>query len=382
MQAQYTDPTVPANDPTTGSYFRHDALAAGSGHSQAQIDEFGGRFDRHNECGDCHNAHEATGTASTQATPGSPWTAPGQLKGISGASVAYDPAGIAPPTYTFLDGTTAPITLEYQLCFKCHSGATTLPAKTDVNHPSRWAEDKGAEFNPLNKSFHPIEAAGKNASTAMANSLAGSSPYKLWNFTVGGTVRCVNCHGDPRKVVAGAPPAAGSDLAPHAVPTVVAADGTQLNRGLLLQPYRDRVLKGAGEAYDPQDSALCLVCHAEGPLKSMNTDPNPDTNFSLHGKHIAGISREGSGGRDIDTPGAGQGNALCSECHYRIHSTSSRNDFRTPTPQTGTDSGLVIFAPNVIATGTPSKIDWTRTGTNRGSCTLRCHGKGHSAETY
>ncbi len=42
----------------------------------------------------------------------------------------------------------------------------------------------------------------------MAASLAGTSPYKQWNFRVDGTVRCVNCHGDPRKLTYGTPPLA------------------------------------------------------------------------------------------------------------------------------------------------------------------------------
>ena len=91
---------------------------------------------------------------------------------------------------------------------------------------------------------------------------------------------------------------------------------------------------------------------------------------------------EGDGPGDIDTAGAGRGNAICAECHYRIHSTSSRNDFRTGTLQTGTDGGLVLFAPNVTGAGAPSEIEWTRTGVSGGTCTLRCHGKDHTAELY
>jgi hypothetical protein len=192
----------------------------------------------------------------------------------------------------------------------------------------------------------------------------------------------VNCHGDPRKVASGTPPEAGSDLAPHAVATVVAADGTQLNRGLLLQPYRDRILTSPTAAYDAQDSALCLVCHKQAPFVDTSGDARTDTNFRYHGMHVAELDGKGAGLGDIDTPGAGRGNAICSECHYRIHSTSSRNDFRTSPLQTGTDGGLVLFSPNVTGTDSPSTLDWTRTGANSGTCTLRCHGEGHSGESY
>lgn len=378
VQAQYTDPAAPANDPSTGSYFRHDALAAGSGHSQAQIDEFGGQSDRHSECGDCHDPHAATPVDSTQTANG--WTVSGRAAGTSGVAVTNGAAGAA-PWYAFLDGATSSLTLEYQLCFKCHSGFTTLPAK-DPAHPSRWALDKGVELNPANGSYHPIEAAGRNTSTAMADSLAGTSPYKLWNFTTGSTVRCVNCHGDPRKATPADPPAPGSDLAPHAATSVVAADGTQLDRGILLQPYRDRALKGPADTYAAVDSALCLVCHKQAPFVAVGASVRTDTNFRYHGKHVSSIRNKGAVIGDIDKPNAGRGNALCSECHYRIHSTASRNDFRGTSQQTGTDGGLVIFAPNVTGDYNSGQVDWTRTGTQSGTCTLTCHGKDHDGKSY
>ena len=51
VQAQYTDPLVPQNSPSTGSYYRHDALASGSGHTLATDVEFGGVSNRHTVCG-------------------------------------------------------------------------------------------------------------------------------------------------------------------------------------------------------------------------------------------------------------------------------------------------------------------------------------------
>jgi hypothetical protein len=221
----------------------------------------------------------------------------------------------------------------------------------------------------------------------MVNSLAGTSPYKLWSFSTTSTVRCVNCHGDPRKAKVASPPPAGSDLAPHAATTIVAADGTQLNRGLLIQPYRDRILKGPADVYAAQDSALCLVCHKQAPFTDMSGNQRIDTNFRYHGKHIASLRNKGAVIGDIDTANAGRGNAICSECHFRIHSTATRNDFRTTVPQTGTDGGLVLFAPNVTKsnrTGTAftNKLEWSRSGPSSGTCALSCHGKDHTGLSY
>jgi len=205
----------------------------------------------------------------------------------------------------------------------------------------------------------------------MIDSLAGTSPYKQWSFAPGDTVRCVNCHGDPQKWNATLPPngtdatAAGADLAPH----------TSNNRGILIQNYRDRVLKSSDEAYAAADSALCLVCHAEEGFVS-NSSSAP-TNFSLHQKHLTIIGGKGNGGTDIDTPGAGQGNAVCAECHFRIHGTALAY-------QVGdrTNTRLVNFAPNVLPNSVTGVLSWTATGIGTGSCTLTCHGYDHKAKGY
>ncbi len=236
--------------------------------------------------------------------------------------------------------------------------------------PSQWAIDKGVELNPANLSYHPLEAPGKNATSAMAGSLSGTSPFKLWTFTTGSTVRCVNCHADPSTLAAGTPPSAGSDLAPHVSPY----------RSLLLANYRDRVLEAGGAPYDATDFALCYLCHAEAPYRDTSGDWRQDTNFSFHGYHVSRLAGKGPGGMSMDGAGQGGGNAICAECHFRIHSTASRNDFRTGTQQTGTDGGLVVFASDVTSDG--GTLSWVRTGERSGSCTLSCHGQSHHGEGY
>ncbi len=363
-KAQFTDPAVPPNDPATRSYYRHDAATAPTvpnTHSLATNNEFGGVSNRHSECADCHNSHIATTQAPTQFSDG--WSVSGRQASISGVSVVNGPAGTA-PTYTFLGGTVgSQPTREYQICLKCHSGFTTLPDTTG-QPPSRQALDKAIELNPATSSYHPVQAAGTNSTAAMAGSLSGTSPYKQWNFTTDGTVRCVNCHGDPRKLSATAAPAAGSDLAPH----------TSQFRGLLIQNYRDRDLKGRYEAYAAADFALCYVCHAEAPFLNSTY---AGTNFLDHDKHVSRLANKGSNtSTDIDTPGAGQGNAICSECHYRTHGTALAYN-----ESDRSNARLVNFAPNVTAWEGVLKFVPMGATTN-GSCTLTCHGKAHENETY
>jgi predicted CXXCH cytochrome family protein len=351
VATQYSDPKVPANDPTTASFYTHDVTTP-TAHILASSDEFSGVFNRHTECSDCHNPHQGSLAVSTSSPDGTPWTPGGPNTGTSGLSVVNGPGTQA---YTFLDGVKQPITAEYQLCLKCHSGSTVLRPK-DPAFPSRDSLDAGAEFNPGAISFHPVEAAGKNTSPKMALSLSGASPYKLWTFTTSSTVRCTNCHANG--LATGATPAAGDDLAPHA----------SANRGILLRNYRDRDLKPKNEAYADADFALCYLCHTNSPFSTQSTTA---TDFSEHYKHLHEIPDKGSGGRSIDTAGGGQGNALCSECHFRTHSTATT---------TGQYTRLVSFAPDVQAVN--GVLSWTSTGTGRGTCTLRCHGETHNAMPY
>ncbi len=367
---------VPANDSATASYYSHPATLSDSSHTLATDDEFGGVLNRHAACADCHNPHDATSTRPAQSTTG--WTASGDIAGATGVAVVNGAAASA-PRYTLIGPgvTSQPLRYEYQLCLKCHSGRTVLPA-ADTSHPSWWALDKGIEFNPANTSYHPIEAAGKNVSAQMQASLAGTSPFKAWTYTVDSTIRCTSCHGDPSTVNQTAPsaplqPSASAYEASHASP----------NRGLLIAPYRDRVLKAADEHYNSTDFGLCYLCHAERPFVDANANPSaPDTNFSLHGLHLTSITSHGIGS-SIDTPGAGEGLAICAECHFRIHSTaiSFKPGDTAPTARATGNASLVDFAPDVTGVdGTPPT--WTQPGADgTGSCTLTCHGVTHLAST-
>ena len=206
-----------------------------------QTDEFAGVLNRHAECGDCHNPHAVNSAAPAQTSSG--WTASGSLASVSGVTAS------TPQTWN------NPITYEYELCLKCHSSYTTLLSYTKESYKKT---DKRAEFDPVNASYHPVEAAGKNTTTAMANSLAGG---KLWQFTTSSTIRCTNCHGNYRLV--GNPPtpnvpASSARLAPHTSPY----------RSILIANYRDRQLKTSAEAYSTNDFDLCYLCHSETPFSS------------------------------------------------------------------------------------------------------------------
>jgi hypothetical protein len=187
---------------------------------------------------------------------------------------------------------------------------------------------------------------------------------RRWTLGTTSTVRCTNCHTGGAAV--GASATIDGDLPVH----------VSQFRGLLLANYKDRVLKTSNSAYASSDFTLCYTCHTERPF-ATNTTTNT-TNFSFHRFHVAGITGQGSGGTDIDTAGAGQGNALCAECHFRLHSTAFSVG-QAPTAR------LVNFSPNIqpfkgVIRFTLLPVD--SQGRSHGTCTLICHGTEHDAKRY
>ena len=114
---------------------------------------------KHIECTDCHNPHAAgnalhtpgSDTAATVLTTASP------LYGVTGADPDY--ATNTPNIWTAPaqgDYTLQTATKEYQICFKCHTGAVGNPATWSGTSGSTAWVDIGLEFNPYNKAGHPV----------------------------------------------------------------------------------------------------------------------------------------------------------------------------------------------------------------------------------
>jgi len=120
---------------------------------------------------------------------------------------------------------------------------------------------------------------------------------------------------------------------------------------LLAAAYRTD-LKPVAEAYQRGEFALCFTCHEPEPFETAGTS---GTNFDLHAQHLGGLA-------DATTA-----DAVCAECHYRLHATSAE-----------AGSKLVNFAPNVVTV--PLVPAWSGTVTR--SCTLTCHGHAHVGSSY
>jgi predicted CXXCH cytochrome family protein len=388
---QYTTAGT-TNDLTTRTIYQHDPADPGTYPAFYSDEDANSIASTHfqdpnsatqSACVDCHNPHNATAALPTRdAAAADAWKPAGDLVGASGVTVVNSPtAGQAPTKYTLVGGSLSSMTLEYQLCFKCHSSYTKMtnvktPGPPAVNFPpsQEWL-DKAIEFNPANKSFHPIEAAGTNTNTTIMNASlsTATSPTTLRVFTgltTTSTIRCSNCHAAQTVDSTG-----GLDQNSNA--------HVSTNRGILIRNYRDRVLHTSGQPYADGDFALCYTCHTNNPFRTGGS--NTATDFRFHQLHVSGISDKGNSTvTNIDTDGAGSGNAICAECHFRLHS----NAFPVPAnaaglPQSLTGTRLVNFSPNIQPNSSTGTMVWSaKTATTEGTCTLLCHGESHNAYKY
>lgn len=295
-----------------------------------------GASNRHAECVDCHNPHQLR----TGNTPSGTFSY--RMLGVSRVRVSNGAAGTA-PTYTFVPATDTNLTglAEYQVCFKCHSGWTTLPT---------GATDLGIVFNPANESAHPLQGAGRNGSSYMAASLAGGTG--LPHLTTNSVLTCSDCHNSddiPRTVSLVSGYTGTVVTGPHGA-GVTNAD---FSNKLLRAPYRTATLR----TYNQTDFAFCYICHSSAPFNTEGTDPRSDTRFRFHGRHMTSYR------------------ASCKDCHNDVHGTKLALK-----PGNRNYAQLVNFAATVTPRST-TQPTWTRTATG-GSCTLTCHTEGHSGESY
>ncbi len=292
---------------------------------------------RHVECADCHNPHAA------QAGPAAPATTSKTLLAVSRVQVTNGAANTA-PAYALLPASDTSPPYEWQVCLKCHSGFVgALPA---------GARDKGLELNPANASFHPVEAAGRNATAAMTQSLLGGTGNP--KLTPTSTLWCSDCHSSeaiPTTVSTLAAYTGTAPGGPHG--SSASAGNATYSTALLRAAYRTALYGNTN--YAAADFALCYTCHAAAPFNDTSKNTRADTNFRLHGFHVRGER------------------AICKECHESIHGTATAS-------QAGNRAygRLVSFWPTFTAPG-GGPPTWSQAGR---SCTVTCHGMNHNSENY
>lgn len=220
----------PTDDPTkVGQHSNLDVLYG------ASIPSDGGTgitwaSNKHAECTDCHNPHQAKAgnhidppdgvNTMFPASPTNLISKSGPLTGVTGIEPTWPSSGwIQPTTFTTLETATK----EYQICMKCHSqwslGSSATPVSGHtIEKTGEPATDQAWEFNPMNKSAHPVVMSheamkiyggntGKDpvVEGRYANSLGTTALKTPWSNSPGNnTMYCSDCHGadeqsaDPR----------------------------------------------------------------------------------------------------------------------------------------------------------------------------------------
>ncbi len=174
---------------------------------------------RHATCVDCHNPHRATSTParvgatawypSTVASTSNLTANSGALTGVSGVQPTTWPSLWAVPTAFTTQESSA---YEYQICFKCHTyyalqAASGISVYTTASGIA--ATDQAMEFNPNNKSAHPVAVTLNNQTGSYApKPLAATQMSAPWTVRGNQTMYCSDCHGADNE-------ASGDPKGPH-----------------------------------------------------------------------------------------------------------------------------------------------------------------------
>jgi len=230
----------------------HPAYSSSGMHDAAE--EAGVQSRRHAACSDCHNAHAVSDA-------GAGWLAGAlkAIKGVNGSGLAVEE-----------------ISYEYELCFRCH-GDANYAAHSYVDR--QFAEDSTRrEFDPANRSFHPLENIGKNP----------DCPSLIAPLTTSSLIKCTDCHNNDAGPGAGGGHDRGQDTAemwhrrpseePDAGRRALDGDGAALGTGRqVARGSRTIARECTGSVGASQSGPRILPCTLEADLAvSANACPLQD----------------------------------------------------------------------------------------------------------
>lgn len=185
---------------------------------------------RHVACADCHNSH-----AAAEKEHGSGSIARGSLFKVTGVNSA--------------GAVINSVTRDYELCFRCHADSVAR-GPSRVNRQSAQTNTR-LQFDPANRSFHPLERVGRNSNV----------PSLIAPLTASSLVSCTDCHNNDQGPNAGGAGPRG----PHGSAYI-----PLLERQLVLTDFG---------AESSASYALCYKCHSRESILA-------DQSFRYHRKHI------------------------------------------------------------------------------------------------
>lgn len=355
----------PTTDPSTqGKHTNLDFLFGASVTSDGSGGIGWSAEKKHAECVDCHSPHQAKAgnhidppdptNTSYPMVPTNLISKSGPLTGATGVEPQWPMAGWRKMNgYTTLESATK----EYQVCMKCHSGwaleniSSPISSHMIGGRSEDKATDQSWEFNPMNKSAHPVVMShnqmkiyGGNSTKSpllegrYADNLQASHLKTPWANNPGNnTMYCSDCHGADEQT--------GDPRGPHGSNYKYMLKG----RGNYW-PYKPNGnFWTIGDTVNDQPDLFCQNCHhtenvdvhkfkADRGLKgyecvkchvgvphgspvsrlmAYNTMPHP-YNFHVNGVGMAGaIKFRAKGASSYDPSNKGKKNVNCSvgSCH-------------------------------------------------------------------
>lgn len=255
------------------------------------------QMSRHVTCADCHNSHASNATAAALPSVG------GRLQGVRGINQAGSAVN--------------PANFEYEVCYKCHGLNPATSASFQRQDNPRNAR---LQFDPINPSYHPVTAVGKNA--GIQNLVMG--------YTASSVIGCSSCHNNDAWSAGGSNPAG-----PH---------------GSTYSPILERQYLTADNTIESSQSyALCYKCHDRNALTTDVPGKFP------HARHL-------------------QANTACASCH---DAHGSRLYPKLINFMLFDKNGL----PVVSKSTTQQRLEYIPSA-NGGQCYLSCHGVNHEPKTY
>ncbi|KAF0208735.1 MAG: hypothetical protein FD171_376 [Actinobacteria bacterium] len=184
--------------------YSHDPDKYLGAHTDTETAALLGTPNRHAECTDCHDPHVAKkvgGTTALALHNGTSSLAGGAVYGAWGTSITYAVSNWGLPTaYTPARIAGGANDFEANLCFKCHSGNTTIPA-TQTNIAQ--------EFNPSNFSYHNVLGQSVGVKSSFTYTASNGTAYTdTWtppaasaflkttpvNWGLNSKMTCTDCH--------------------------------------------------------------------------------------------------------------------------------------------------------------------------------------------
>ncbi len=198
--------------------YRHPIETASNHRRDEVLPERDPSTPRHASCLDCHDAHQTRSRFQYQTTS----------RGIRRRR-----SSLREEVY------------EYHLCYRCHSDSANIPY---------WSRNIRDEITSVNRSYHPVEAAG----------MSDDVPSLRNPYTTSSIISCTDCHGGD-------------------TPRTASSVHGSTHAGLLQANYSTR----DGQIESDLAYRLCYRCHERSSILANKS-------FSLHRDHIVDPDKQTS----------------------------------------------------------------------------------------